>query len=68
MKEYKMIDKFINLQDKSGNTALHLAAKTDNSPCVKALLEYGADKRIENNKYQLAKNITGDLRIVILLK
>lgn len=68
MKELRIIEKFIDLEDKLGNTALHLAAKRNDSGCVKALLEYGADKRIENNKYQLAKNLTSDLRIVALLK
>ena len=68
MKESKIIDKFIDVQDKSGNTALHLAAKSSESSSVKALLEYGANKRIENNKYQLAKNLASDLQIVALLK
>ena len=68
MKEHQILSKFIDLQNKDGNTPLHLAAKINNLEGVKALLEYGANKMLKNNKYQLAKNIASRFEIVILLK
>lgn len=39
----KKIPKLINLQDKSGYTALHLACQSDNPSLIKLLLSNGAD-------------------------
>ncbi len=38
-----------NVQDKNGNTLLHLAAKAHNEDAVKELLKFGADPDITNN-------------------
>ena len=44
----------VNLQDKQGNTALHLAAKTNLMECTHLLLASGADVTILNKKAHTA--------------
>jgi ankyrin repeat protein len=43
------IKNLINLQDKNGDTALHLAATNNNFNVVKQLIDYGADVFLKNN-------------------
>eukprot|EP00002_Diphylleia_rotans_P023534 TRINITY_DN4634_c0_g1_i2.p1 TRINITY_DN4634_c0_g1~~TRINITY_DN4634_c0_g1_i2.p1 ORF type:complete len:635 (-),score=132.18 TRINITY_DN4634_c0_g1_i2:386-2290(-) len=39
----------VNAQDQSGNTPLHMAAKSKSQDIIETLLGYGADARIANN-------------------
>jgi ankyrin repeat protein len=60
----------INIQDESGNTALHYAAANGKKDAVKFLLDKGADPSIVNIKEQKAidySNIKGFNEITALL-
>ena len=54
----------INLQDKSGDTALHIAAKYDAKKCVRMLQERGAQGDIHNMKGETADQLLATLRAV----
>jgi ankyrin repeat protein len=44
--------KYINVKDKQGRTALHIAAFKTNENLTKTLVDYGADPTIEDNSGQ----------------
>ncbi|ONH66169.1 Transcription factor MBP1 [Cyberlindnera fabianii] len=51
------LEEFINLQDRNGDTALHICAKNANKKCIKLLLEYKAKGNIRNNTGRIASDI-----------
>ncbi len=60
----------VNIQDESGNTALHCAASAGKKDIVKYLLEQGADVTVVNAREQKAidyASIKGLMRIATLL-
>lgn len=48
---------YLNLQDNSGDTALHLCAKNGNRKCIKLLLDYKAKTNLKNNQGLIASDI-----------
>ena len=56
--------RIINLQDKNGDTALHIAAKYDAKKCVRLLQERGAQSDIHNMKGETADQLLATFRSV----
>ena len=54
--------RIINLQDKNGDTALHIAAKYDAKKCVRLLQERGAQSDIQNMKGETADQLSATFR------
>ncbi|KAI0192500.1 ANK-repeat protein MBP1 [Astrocystis sublimbata] len=55
------VHQLLNLQDRNGNTALHLAAKASARKCVRALLGRGASSDIPNNEGERADEMIKEL-------
>lgn len=58
--------RIINLQDKNGDTALHIAAKYDAKKCVRMLQERGAQGDIHNIQGETADQLLANIRDVRL--
>lgn len=64
--------KLIHMQDKAGNTPLHIAAETSTSSILEILIKAGADLKAKNKKgetpYDLAKQMNLQENIKLLTK
>ena len=49
--------KDLNIQDKAGNTALHLASHLGRADIVQVLLDHGADPAIKNADGETAEDL-----------
>ena len=56
--------RIINIQDKSGDTALHIAVRYGSKKCVRALLDRGAHGDIHNGRGETADRFLADLDTV----
>ncbi|KAL9635160.1 MAG: hypothetical protein Q9164_003643 [Protoblastenia rupestris] len=56
--------RIINIQDKSGDTALHIAVRYGSKKCVRALLDCGAHGDIHNGRGETADRFLADLDAV----
>lgn len=51
------VESFLNCQDNTGDTVLHICAKNANRKCIKLLLNFKAKTNIRNNSGQIASDI-----------